>query len=311
MNKSVKCASCGNSFKAMEKSYTQKHPKQKQKQKSKTETNKLKIIGIFIASVTLALVLFTVFVGVGPSSPQDALAKQLDKIPIEFKTEEATFTFELIDYDIVGTESLVYPFQSLFRFNSSIESASHSVSTTSEFRTLLKYNQNSEVWELHSLETTDLSHDFSGNSVFSQANEIKSESEDLLKKLNTVTDKRDTLYLKFLTLVNEQMEAIESGAHESSEGRKRNNEIKKVKTDLEDLNRQVAEAERRAESFLSKKSELSDDVSQRLQSIKELNKLSNLKHVFEHTLNQFLPDEKSEFKTRYDIDFDNGKMKRI
>lgn len=308
VNRSVKCTHCGNQFDATERS-SPKVTSGIKKQKTDKKPNSLPVkIGAVVGIVILAL--FITIFALRPSSPPDAFAKEIESIPAELESEGFAHSFELVDYDITVSDSLVYTHESTMRFISTSKSIEHSVSFASEFRSRFKYNEQTKEWELHSLERVSTEYDFSASEEFSELEKASSAAQGLASKLQPLVDKREALALELLELINKQMEAISAGNTASSEFKERERIQKKNQAEIKNLDVQIEKVETEGESFLATQTDKINDLTERLSAIKELSQLKNFQNVLENTFKEFIPKDESVFKTRYQIDFDEGILNR-
>lgn len=313
LGKSVKCINCGNDYVAAE-SVTPKATKPKKPRADKASNSAPLKIGIIAGIIVLALL--AAFFMLKPSSPEDAFAKELRDIAVESEAEGFVHSFELVDYDIVLSDSLVYTHECTMRFIARSKTIESSLSASSEYHSHFKYNDPIGAWELHGLERVETEFDFSGNEKLSQdygkaASLLSTKAEELASKLKSLVDKRRAIALEGIHLISEQSDAIAKGGVNSAAYNERQRTIHEKQAEIESLDVQIAEIEKKCEAFIAKISPTAAELTEELNSLKELILQSNLEHLLESSLSDFMPSDKSEFKTRYHIDVDKGVLERI
>jgi len=255
-------------------------------------------------------------------SPLDAFVSRIKDIPAQSESEDYTHSFELFDYDITLSDSLVYTHNCVMRFISTSKRSDYSASAASEYSSSFRYNAESKEWELSSLERTNIDYDFTGNEDLVKIQKIGLAAENFLGKIKPLVDRSERLAGEGIILVSRKLKLENEGKYVQKKGEgvfvldeTASAEIKEIERKLEKIHAerdvlgpQITTLEKEAKPLMDQNL-LSDALSKKVTSIKRLIRLQDFENVLKNTLKDF-DDDESVFKKRYEYDAEKGTLNR-
>ena len=241
-------------------------------------------------------------------SPLDAFVSGIKDIPAQSESEDYTHSFELVDYDITLSDSVIYTHNCVMRFISTTKRSDYSESAVSKYSSSFKYNAESKEWELSSLERTNIDYDFTGNEDFVKREEISIFSGSYLAKSESLFNAR----------AEERARVIE---HNTKFGQKEFLKPQITTVEKEFMAEMQALREKLGPAGIALDDRkpwidqlkdiysLGDALKKNVESIERGIRLQDFENVLKNTLKAFDHDE-SVFEKRYEYNAEAGTLNR-